>query len=233
MSDSALIKAQRAVGAAAEALESASDELCRLDAACGDGDHGLSMAAAARSVRSDLNESPPADIPELVAMVARNFGAVGGSMGALSYVLVSAAGEEAVGEAASSATRISRMLTAAEDAVTSFGGAKPGDKTVVDAIAPARAAAENASRCQDSAADALLAAAAAAEKGAASTAGMIARVGRASRLGERSLGGVDAGATSFAIVLRALAVAYAKETPPATPTDSVPAAAVIRSERQR
>jgi dihydroxyacetone kinase len=104
------------------------------------------------------------------------------------------------------------MLAAAEDAVTSFAGAKPGDKTVVDAIAAARTAAEEGVRLGESTSLTLSRAAAGAREGAAATATMIARLGRASRLGERSRGSVDPGAKSFAIALDALADSYAAES---------------------
>ncbi|MGC9974524.1 MAG: DAK2 domain-containing protein [Gaiellaceae bacterium] len=213
MSDATLTTTQQAVLSAADALESARDELCRLDAVAGDGDHGLTMAAAARAIRSEIEHRAPADLGELTALVASQFSAVGGSMGALSYVLVEAVGNAVSAEDAPlSAAQLARLLAAAEDAVSGFGGAKRGDKTIIDAIAPAREAAEQCACQQRPPAEALLASAAAAEKGAASTAELIARIGRASRLGERSLGAVDAGATSFAIVLRALARSYAEET---------------------
>jgi dihydroxyacetone kinase-like protein len=213
MSETDLRLAQHAVLSAADALESASDELCRLDGAIGDGDHGLAMAMAAKGIRSAIEERSPVDLSGLVTVVANQFRAVGGAMGALSYVLVDAVGKAASTDGAPfSAAQLAHLLRAAEDAVTGFGGAKRGDKTIVDAIAPAREAAEECASLQRPAAKALLAAAAAAEEGAASTAQMIAHIGRASRLGERSMGAVDAGATSFAIVLRALARSYAEAT---------------------
>jgi len=213
MNDGDVRVAQHAVLCAADALESASDELGRLDAATGDGDEGLAMATAARGVRSAIAERPPTELADLLAVVANQFGAVGGAMGALSYVLLDAVAKAVSREAdAFSAAGLAQLLRAAEDAVTAFGGAQRGDKTIVDAIAPAREAAEECAQRQQTAAQALLRAAAAAENGAAATAPMVAHVGRASRLGERSVGAVDAGAMSFAIALRALARAYAEET---------------------
>lgn len=199
---------QRAVFAAAAALEQAKDELCRLDAAAGDGDEGLAMAAVARGVQNQLAARSPSSISEIVQLAAGELGAVGGAMGALSYVIVTAVGEHLREGGAFTATRLGELLAAAEEEVASFGGAHRGDKSILDAIGPAREAADEAARNGASAGDALAAAAAAAHRGAEATAEMEARIGRASRLGERSRGTVDAGAQTFALVLSALADTY-------------------------
>src|SRR5208337_86504 len=94
------------------------------------------------------------------------------------------------------------LLIAMESSVSSAGKVKAGDKTVLDAIASAgRSIADS----EDTLLAAFTKAATAAEAGALGTANMICRVGRASRLGERSLGHPDPGAVSFAIILRAMA----------------------------
>ena len=90
-------------------------------------------------------------------------------------------------------------------AITGIGHAKPGDKTILDALGPAVDALRNAYASDAGLDEALIAAAAAARKGAESTAAMIANVGRASRLGERSRGLPDPGASSFALIMGALA----------------------------
>ncbi len=204
--------AERAVVAAALALEAACDELCWLDSVAGDGNHGLTMATAAKSIRAAISDRPPADLAALLATSAEKLAAVGGAMGALSYVLVQAVGEAVAGRVGQfSALEIARLLAVAEDSVSAFGGAQRGDKTIVDAIAGARDAAEETSRLGRSVTETLLAAAEGARKGAESTAELVARIGRASRLGERSKGTVDAGARSFAIALGALADTYAGE----------------------
>jgi dihydroxyacetone kinase-like protein len=222
MSDLALRTVQRAVLSAADALESACDELCRLDAVAGDGDHGLAMAAASKAIRADLSRQEPASLTELVASIANHFAAVGGSMGALCSVLIEAVGRAAAEDSTFSAAQLAHLLTVAEAALTSFGGAKRGDKSIIDAIGPARDAAENCAQQKLSPTCALRAAAAAAHEGAMSTAGMIARVGRASRLGQRSLGEVDAGAMSFAIVLNALTHSYVEDMEAMVRNDTSP-----------
>jgi dihydroxyacetone kinase len=212
MSDLALRTLQRAVLSAADALESACDELCRLDSTAGDGDHGLAMAAAAKAIRAEFARQEPASLAELVAATAKQFSSVGGSMGALGFVLIEAVGRAASAEDSRfSAAQLARLLAVAEAAVAGFGGAKRGDKTIIDAIAPARDAAEECAQQKLAPTRALLVAAAAAQEGAMLTASMVAQVGRASRLGERGLGGVDPGAKSFAIALDALAHSYIED----------------------
>ena len=202
--------ALRLTEAGAIVLESATDELCELDSVAGDGDHGLAMGAAAKAIRKRLAEAPPADAPTLTELLATEFGAVGGSMGALLSVAFEALGDKAAAcDLPLSARQVADYLGTVCEALSEFGGAKVGDKTIIDAAASAQEAAAAAADRGAGPAEALTAAAAGANAGADSTASMIARVGRASRLGERSRGSVDAGARSFALVLTAVARAYA------------------------
>jgi dihydroxyacetone kinase len=198
--------------AVANALEEASAALCQLDAAAGDGDHGLAMSRAAQGFRAKLRDAPPKDVPELLYLMAAQFADVGGAMGAIGYVLLHAVGEATAhlhGEL--TATDVVTLLAVAQDAVSEFGGAKPGDKTIIDAISAAHEAASESARSEPSTIACLRAAAQGARNGAEMTASMIARVGRASRLGELSRGTVDPGAQSFAISLNALATWFAGE----------------------
>ena len=100
------------------------------------------------------------------------------------------------------------VLTAALAAVQDLGAAQPGDKTMVDALAPALAALRDGIEAGDPVDAALAAAADAAEEGARATTPMQARKGRASYLGERSVGHQDPGATSTALMVRALGTAF-------------------------
>ena len=170
---------RRAVVAAALALEQAQDELCRLDSVAGDGDEGLGMARAGRAIREQLSGGEPLDVGQIVDLAAAELSASGGAMGAISYVLVSSIGDtwRARDEHRLTAAALAELLTAAEEAVSDFGGAKRGDKSVLDSIAYARDAAEEAARRNAGAKGATRAAAAAAREGAAATADMEARVG--------------------------------------------------------
>ena len=204
-----------AILAAADAVDAARPELGRLDGAAGDGDHGMTMSIAARNVRRRL-DAAPADVPpaDLLRLVAGAVAGVGGAIGPLySGALAAMAAElDAIGSAPDASAdlgRLARAAAAAERAIVGLGHATPGDKTVVDALHPLVQSLDAAARAAGlDVGRAIEAAAAAAERGAAGTAEMVARVGRASRLGERSRGLPDAGATSFAIIVRALAEAH-------------------------
>ena len=194
--------------AAAEVVEASRDELCRLDAAAGDGDHGVTMALAARAVRQTLAASPDASGAELVTKLAMAIGSVGGAIGPIyASGLLAVAGALRALPAKEKLTvpQLIACAEAAESAISGLGRSKPGDKTILDALDPAVAALRHASAAGRDLNDALDAAAAAARDGAASTAAMIASVGRASRLGERSRGLADPGASSFALIMDALA----------------------------
>jgi dihydroxyacetone kinase len=211
---SQLQTALRVTKAGATALEAAADELCALDSVAGDGDHGLAMETAAKSIRHRLADDPPSDLASLIELLADEFGAVGGSMGALLSVAFSALGDRAAGASGPlSGGQVADYLAVVCEELSEFGGAKVGDKTIVDAVAGAHTGAAAAADRGASASETLEAAAAGASAGAESTAGLIARVGRASRLGERSRGSVDAGARSFALALTAVADAYSTEEP--------------------
>jgi phosphoenolpyruvate---glycerone phosphotransferase subunit DhaL len=194
--------------AAAEAVEAERDELCRLDAAAGDGDHGVTMALAARAVRQTLATSPDASGAELVTKLAFAMGSVGGAIGPIyASGLLAIAGALGASPANQTLTAAQALACAeaAESAISGLGHAKPGDKTILDALDPAVVALREAGAAGADLDDALDAAAVAARDGAASTATMIASVGRASRLGERSRGLADPGASSFALIMDALA----------------------------
>ena len=183
--------------AAAGAIEAARDELCRLDAAAGDGDHGVTMALAARAVRKALDDSPDAAGADLLTKVAMALGSVGGASGPIySSATLAVAAKMRAGEREPVV-----LAEAAESAIAKLGGAKPGDKTILDALHPAVEALRAGGDVR--------AAASAAREGAEATAQMVATVGRAGRLGERSRGLADPGATSLAIILEALVHAAA------------------------
>ncbi len=183
--------------AAADAVEAARDELCRLDSVAGDGDHGVTMSLAARAVRKALAESPDAAGPDLLVKVAMAAGSVGGASGPVyAAAIVAVAGVMGSDPAAP----LVAYGEAAERAISNLGHAKPGDKTILDALHPAVDALRDG---RD-----VVAAAAAARAGADASADLVARVGRASRLGERSRGLADPGAMSLAIILEAVAARY-------------------------
>ncbi|SER38630.1 dihydroxyacetone kinase subunit DhaL [Actinokineospora terrae] len=189
-----------AVVAAAGVVGEHRDELVRLDQAMGDADHGENLRRGFGFVVSALDESTP-DTPgavlKLVASVL--ISKVGGAAGPLfGTSFLRAAG--AVGAAEELTPElVSAALGAALGGVVARGKAELGDKTMVDALAPAASA-----RGADIP-TLLTAAAIAADAGAESTIPLVARKGRASYLGERAIGHLDPGARSVALLLRSFA----------------------------
>ena len=181
--------------------------LSEIDGKIGDGDHGVNMAkgfnmAAERIRGKDMSLSDALDTLGTVLVTE-----IGGSMGPLYGVMFTQFAEAIDKVPSIDAKTFSAMLTNGLDGIQSIGSAQVGDKTLVDALVPAIAAFDGATAAGKSFAEALDELVAAAEKGRDSTTNMVAKVGRASRLGQRSVGVQDAGATSCAIILKTLASA--------------------------
>ncbi|MEV5706695.1 dihydroxyacetone kinase subunit DhaL [Actinoallomurus sp. NPDC052274] len=186
----------------AELVAADADRLTGLDAAIGDADHGVNLnrglRAAVEAVGPDL---PPGKV--LMAAGRALVSKTGGASGPLYGGALRRAGK-ALGDAADvDAAALAGALRAALDAVQDLGKAVEGDKTMVDALAPAVAA--YAAAAGDGPAIAARAALDAAEKGAEATVPLQARKGRASYLGPRSVGHLDPGAASTVLLFRALA----------------------------
>lgn len=190
--------------AVADRMDAARDELCALDGVIGDADHGVAMAGgfgAVRAALADLNGAAPTDVFNMAAKSFLN--AVGASSGPLYATAFMRAGAAVKGRAALDDADAPALIAAMAEGIAHRGKAAPGDKTMLDAWAPAAEAAAAAEGRP--AAEVFRAAAEAAQQGAAATADMQARLGRAARLGARSLGHQDPGATSAAMVLDAMA----------------------------
>jgi dihydroxyacetone kinase-like protein len=187
--------------AVADAIEAAREDLGAADRAIGDGDHGAGMARAFAAVRKALDEKQAAAPAEAfktagMAILASAGGASGAVFGTYFMGLAKGAGAGDL-----TVETLTRALQEGAAAVSSRGGAKRGQKTMLDAALPAAEACSGA----HSLADALDRAASAAEHGAQQTITMIAMAGKAKTLGERSMGHIDPGAKSLAIILRAFA----------------------------
>lgn len=199
------------IGRAAELVAADADRLTRLDAAIGDGDHGHNMDRGLRAATEALSGLPEDAPPGKVLITAGRaiVSRTGGASGPLYGTALRRAGK-ALGDAAEvDAAALGSALRAALEGVRELGKAAEGDKTMVDALAPAAAAARSAAEVGGTARAALEAAAEAAEEGARATEPMVARKGRASYLGERSAGHRDPGAQSSALIVRAAADAAA------------------------
>ena len=131
---------------------------------------------------------------------------IGGSMGPLYGVMFTQFAETIEKSSSIDAKTFSAMLTSGLDGIQAIGSAKVGDKTLLDTLVPAIDAFNSADADGKPFPEALDALVVAAEKGRDGTKDLVARIGRASRLGERSLGVLDAGATSCALILKALAL---------------------------
>jgi dihydroxyacetone kinase-like protein len=191
---------------ATAAIEAEADHLTQLDSAIGDGDHGINMTRGMRAVTAALadgdTDAPPGK--RLILAGKTLVSTVGGASGPL-WGSALRHGGRAIGDAAElDGPALVEVLTAALAAVQDLGAAEPGDKTMVDALGPAIVALREGLAAGDPLDAALAAAADAAEEGARATSPMQARKGRASYLGERSVGHQDPGATSTALIVRAL-----------------------------
>ena len=187
-----------------DTMEQEKDYLSELDGAIGDGDHGVNMAKCFREVRKKLPESQGKDIGAIlkdIGMVVLN--SVGGAMGALYGTLFLRLAQEAGGKTEIDISDLVRMFEAAEKGILEIGKANIGDKTLLDTLHPAVRALEKAEQEGKPLPEALSDFEEAAKKGMESTRDLIAKVGRASRLGERTIGHQDAGATSCYFILRA------------------------------
>ncbi|GAA4587434.1 dihydroxyacetone kinase-like protein [Actinoplanes octamycinicus] len=192
--------------AAADLIAADADRLTQLDSAIGDGDHGVNLNRGFTAVVAALEKSPPETVSEvLVKAGATLMSRVGGASGPLYGTALRSAGKALPATAEVAPADLGAALQAGLAAVRKLGGAAPGDKTLVDAFTPALEAFDKAVAQGGGLAEAAGAAARAAEAGAEATVPLQARKGRASYLGERSIGHQDPGATSTSLIFRALA----------------------------
>lgn len=192
--------------AAAAAIEAERERLIELDRAIGDGDHGANMDRGFKAVVQRLDGVDPGDIGTILRTAAMALIAtVGGAAGPLYGTLFMQMAAQAAGKASLTPSEWAAALEAGLRGVMDRGKAQPGDKTMVDALAPAVEALKQALAEGAGLGEALERSAAAAGEGMRSTVPLVARRGRASYLGERSAGHQDPGATSAHLILRAAA----------------------------
>jgi dihydroxyacetone kinase-like protein len=193
------------ITSAAGVIEANRDHLTQLDAAIGDADHGINLARGFAAVLVALDAKPAATPGAVLTLTGSTLiSKVGGASGPLYGMAFRRAGQ-ALGAAEDvDLVALGQALEAALAGVQQLGAAREGDKTMVDALAPATRALAKAVAEGATQADALAAAVAAAAEGAAATVSMEARKGRASYLGPRSVGHEDPGAASTVLILTAL-----------------------------
>ena len=197
---------ERAIAAACAALIDAEDLLTEMDRLVGDGDLGINMARAAKAVLDQL-PAYPLDNPSaaLRALGITMQDVLGGSSGPLYGVLLLRAANALAALPIDGPDSWATAMTEACNAVSEMGGARAGDRTMLDALLPFATALHDQAAAGEPIRSALIAAAGAAGRGADDTSNMIARKGRSSYLGKRVAGHPDPGAVAAAIWLRAVA----------------------------
>ncbi len=186
------------------AIQRNAQHLSDIDGLIGDGDHGVNMSKGFSLAGERLTDGQDlASALQVLGNVLLN--EIGGAMGPLYGSFFRAMARAARGQEAVDAAVFSAMLHAGLDKVRDIGEAEVGDKTLLDALAPAVAAFDHALDGGESFGSALQAMKAAAEQGRDSTRDLVAKKGRASRLGERSRGVLDAGAISCSLLLCTMA----------------------------
>ncbi|AWT41460.1 MULTISPECIES: dihydroxyacetone kinase subunit DhaL [Streptomyces] len=189
---------RRWMAVTAASVEREAERLTALDSPIGDADHGSNLQRGFTAVAGALEKEAPGTPGAVLLLAAKQLiSTVGGASGPLYGTLLRRTGKTLGDAAEVSPEELATALRAGVDAVMALGGAAPGDKTMIDALVPA----------VDALGDGFAAARAAAEQGAQATTPLQARKGRASYLGERSIGHQDPGATSSALLVAALAEA--------------------------
>ncbi|EHM26608.1 MULTISPECIES: dihydroxyacetone kinase subunit DhaL [Streptomyces] len=187
---------RRWMTAVAASVEREADHLTELDSAIGDADHGSNLQRGFTAVTEVLEKDAPVTPGAVLTLAGRQLiSTVGGASGPLYGTLLRRTGKALGDDDEVTQDQLARAFAAGVAAVGQLGGAQAGDKTMLDALLPA---AEALATSFDGAANA-------ARAGAEATVPLQARKGRASYLGERSIGHQDPGATSSALLVEALA----------------------------
>jgi len=195
--------------AVADALEAAEAYLTDLDSGAGDGDLGASMVRGAQAIRAlpaSAWSNPSKALIEISTALRR---AIAGSSGPFYAIALARAGRYLAQQRTITAQHWVEAFELAITAVAEAGGAKPGDRTMLDALEPAAHSLQSTAGKPASERCALAADAAA--SGAEATASMSPRLGRASYLGDRAIGAPDGGAAAVAVWMRAISQAIGKQ----------------------
>lgn len=190
----------------AQILRENRDFLTQLDSPIGDADHGINMDRGFKAVMDKLPTVANTDIGSILKTVGSTLvSTVGGASGPLYGTAFLRASIATAGKRELYEADVVNLLEVMLEGIKARGKAQPGEKTMVDALTPALAAAKEAAAQDLGLSTILRRAAEAAEQGKEATIPMLATKGRASYLGERSIGHQDPGATSSWLILKALA----------------------------
>jgi dihydroxyacetone kinase-like protein len=191
------------LGAAAERIRANHAMLSELDSHGGDGDHGTTMVRAMAQLEKGIDDAPAEDLKALFHSVAwAIMGSDGGATGPLFGAFFMGMAEAAEGREVLDAEGLATAFESALASIQKYSKAQVGDKTMIDALAPAVDAARVAAESGADTAAVLRRAAEAAGRGAESTKALQARFGRAKNIGEGSIGVQDAGATSMWLLFK-------------------------------
>ena len=191
--------------AVAQAIAENKDYLTELDAAIGDADHAINLDRGFKKVAEQLTQLETKDIGTTLKTVSMTLiSAVGGASGPLYGTFFLRASTTVAGKEALTPTELANLLQAGVAGVIQRGKANLGDKTMIDALSPAANTFAELVEGGSATTEALKQAVQAAEIGMEQTIPLVAKKGRASYLGERSVGHQDPGATSSFLILRAL-----------------------------
>ncbi|GAA2853310.1 D-erythrulose 4-kinase [Streptosporangium fragile] len=200
-SERAAVVVREALRAMTAVVVENEDELARIDAIAGDGDHGSGMVRGLRAAESAAGAAR-GGVATVLAAAASAFGdRAGGTSGVLWGLFLRTIGESLGNDEPVDAARLARAVRRGAEAMKDFGGAELGDKTMLDAVFPFADALDANLAAGSALADAWAAAARSAVEAGAATAHLVPKVGRARPLAERSVGSPDAGATSMGLIL--------------------------------
>jgi dihydroxyacetone kinase phosphoprotein-dependent L subunit len=188
-----------------KAVQDNKQYLSDLDGQIGDGDHGINMNKGF-TLTQEILQREPGDLSHGLKTLSQVLMTqIGGSMGPLYGMFFKAMAKGCRGVDAIDAAVFGTMLRGARDKVVNISGAQVGDKTLLDVLIPSQEAYQSALDKGASFNEALSVMSQTAERGRDATQDMIAKVGRSSRLGERSRGVIDAGSASCCLILQTLA----------------------------
>lgn len=187
------------------AIQSQKQYLSDIDGEIGDGDHGVNMSKGFTLAGEQLAKEPGNLTQSLTVLSKILMMKIGGSMGPLYGMFFKAMAGATDGVEAIDKDVFGKMIAEARKAIQKISPAKPGDKTLMDVLVPAQEAYQSALDGGKPFVECLVAMTSAAEQGRDSTRDMVAKLGRSSRLGERSKGVIDAGAASCCLILQTTA----------------------------
>jgi len=188
-----------------KAIQENKQYLSDIDGKIGDGDHGINMNKGFTLCEEALQKTPGNLSHGLQTLSQILMTQIGGSMGPLYGMFFKAMAKSCKDKDSLDAALFGEMLTAAKGKVQDISGAQLGDKTLLDVLLPAEEAYRTALNANESFGTCLDRMSEAAEKGRDATKDMLAKVGRSSRLGERSRGVIDAGSASCCLILQTIA----------------------------